>query len=93
MEIKFSFSALDVWNNIKYFKDHRAYVKHRFNEMGYEVTKWNWDKNPETGSWEKDEDGITFKKNDSDLDLTIEVTGVVGKNLRQIRKEEYGHDQ
>lgn len=84
MEIKFSFNAVDVWNNIKYFADHRAYVKYRFAQLGYEVTQWNWEKNPESGRWENNPNGIKFKKNDSDVDLSIEVSGIVGTNLRRL---------
>lgn len=81
--VKFSFSALDVWNNIRFFDDHRSYVKHRFAELGFEVTLWNWDRD-EDGVWRQFPDGIQFKKNDSDIDMSIEVSGVVGKNIRKL---------
>lgn len=82
--IKFSFDAFDVHRNTQFFKDHRQYVEHRFAALGYEVTRWGWDMNPSTGRWEQQPDGIQYKRNDSDIDLSIEVTGVVGKNLRKL---------
>jgi len=86
--IKFSFSATDVFNNTKIFRDHRDYVRYRFAKMGYEVTQWNWDMDPETGRWEQYKDGVGFKKNDSDIELSIEVSGVVGLNLKELRKKD-----
>lgn len=82
-EVKFSFDAFDVQRSTKIYKDHRDYVRSKFAELGYEVIKWNWDAGPD-GKWNPDPDGVRFMKNDSDINLSIEVIGVVGKSLRPL---------
>ena len=79
----FKFDAFDVYNNTKYFKTHRDYVRYRFQQMGLEVVKWNWEQ-AENGKWFPNEDGIKFKRMESDINVIIEVSGVIGKSLRRL---------
>jgi len=78
------FDVNDVYKNTAVFANHRDYIAHMFRLHGYEITKWNWDKNPENGKWEKYEDGLKFMSTDRQVDIAIEITGTVGKNIRRI---------
>ncbi len=94
--IKFSFDQDDVFRNTAVFKNHREYIVWRFAQMGYLVTKWGWEmtgketdsSGKERGVWKQNKDGIQFKRNDSDIDLSIEVSGEVGVNIREIKDDE-----
>jgi hypothetical protein len=81
-----TFNTDDIFRNNYLFKNHREYVQYLFKQKGYEVTKWNWESD-ENGKWHPNKDGIQFKRTDSDWELRIEVTGIVGKNLRSLNAE------
>src|ERR1035438_7780806 len=81
-KIVLHFTEDDVFNNTKWFKSHREFVEAKFLQLGFKVTKWNWYRDF-MGRWIQDKDGIVFKKDDSVLELSIEITGIVGLNLER----------
>lgn len=82
-QVRMTFGVEDVYNNTANFENHRAYINHHFKAHGLEITKWNWDRNPDTGKWENFKDGVQFKSTDSQLDLRIEVIGTIGVNIKE----------
>jgi hypothetical protein len=82
----------DISKNSFLFKTHREYIAHQFKAHGFEITKWNWEQNkdlpvdPNTGNypWVNRPDGLDFKSTDRTVDLTMEITGTVGVNIRRI---------
>lgn len=79
----------DISTGTAFFKSHREYIEHRFKQLGYKITLWNWDRR-ENGQWSKDERGISFKKTDSNIDMIFEVIGTIGKNIRRLGGKEDG---
>lgn len=86
--IVFTFDENDVFTNTQFHKNHRDYIRWRFAQLGFAVTKWNWERNPLTNKWINDKTGIEFKRTDSDIQLRFEVSGIVGQNIRRLTDDE-----
>ena len=85
LKVEVSFNHEDVYRNTANFKTHREYVQWLFKQKGYEVFKWNWDKDPDTGKWNSFPDGVEFEREDNtEKELRIVVRGTVGKNIRSL---------
>lgn len=76
-KVKIIVSKDDIFRNTCLFKSYRDYIKHLFATKGFIVTKWRSGK-----------DGIMFAASDSVLNMTIEITGIIGKNIRRIHASE-----
>ena len=63
------------------FKDHRGLVEHFFSRQGFQVTRHMHEysgplDNPRIDKW-----GLVYHRTDSDLQLMLEVSGIVGENI------------
>ncbi len=88
-KVKVYITTGDIHRNTKNFKDHREYIQWRFQQMGFEVYRWGWDRQ-DSGSWCKQDDGIQCKNSESNLEITMEYIGTIGKNVRRYSGQESG---
>lgn len=83
-KVVMTFSVQDVYQNTQFHKTHREFIQHVFKQHGYEVTKWNWDKDPDSSKWIHHPDGVQFMSSDRMVELYTEVHGIVGQNVREL---------
>lgn len=75
-KLKVYVTEQEIFLNTKNFKDHREYIKYRF-EREHKVTVSQFHTS-------KEKPGLKFNKTDSDIYLAYEVEGELGVSLQPI---------
>lgn len=75
----------DIWEKCKNFDSHRTFIAAAFRLHGFEVTRWGHEYAGEdrVTKW-----GLVYGRIDSDLRTVVEISGIVGENLKERNSDE-----